>query len=232
MPDPPGTNGAVPATAPPTPPQPPDSFELLRGIPDDVLFRDPRFNTLVGRHAKRLADQDTERRTADAIKRQENTMIEEAKSNPYQFAEKWLGSKSEEIAKREFSELTTRTQNEILDKLGLAYGAIPEWKELTQDEFADVAARTAGLEGAELIAAFNMAAFDKIADKRAGKRVNSELSRRLSAEKEAWEREAVAARLRTETPPNMTGPSGPGRFDPLQLSDEEFNKWYERDVLR
>ena len=214
----------------PAAPSPP-AFDISK-IPDDVLLRDPRFTGLVGRHAKRLADQEDGRRKADAIKAQEAAMIEEARSNPYQFAEKWLGEKSKEVANREFSELADKTQRDILNKLAEAYGAIPEWKELTDQEFGDVASRTAGLSGAELIAAFNAAAFDKVADKRANKRMSTEMTRRLAAEKEAWEREAAAARLKGEVAPDLARPSGNGRFDPAQLSDEEFNRWYEQNVLR
>lgn len=217
-----------------------DYNALLDQIPDDVLTRHRRFNGIVGSHAQRLAEQERERiklEQYDQAQRDKIAELErEAAENPFAFSQKWLGERAKEKAELEVRELKTRAQTQLFEKIAGSYAALPEWQQLSPDEFAKVQQQVAGKSDEELVAAFNVAALDILAERRASTRAERTVRERLAAERQAWEQEAQARRLRGETPPDMSLPTSANGINDVQairgMDERAFNDWYERNLRR
>ena len=217
-----------------------DYAALLDTVPEDVLAKHRRFNGLVGSHAQRLAEQDRQR-----IAQEEQIKAEEAErqrlrklaeENPFEFTQKWLGDQARQTAELELSQLRTRTQTALFEKIASSYGVLPEWQQLTPEEFGNIQRQVAGKADEDLVAAFNVAALDILADRRANSRAEKALRDRLATERQAWEQEAQARRLRGETAPDMSMPTSANGVNDVQairsMSDAEFNAYYERNIRR
>ncbi len=223
----------APAAEAAPPPEVEDYGKLLERIPDEVLLRDQRFNNKVGNllQARLQAERarDDQERADRARAEAEQRLIAEAEANPYEFTQKWLKGKAEETARREFESVQTRARSEILAQVGQSFGVLPDWKELTPAELADVAQSVAGLPEDQLIGAFNAKAIDVIANRRASARAETLARQRLAAEREAWTREQAAQRLNGSPVPNMQAGMTPNtRFDPSKLSDSDFDTWWKQ----
>lgn len=209
-----------------------DYNALLDQIPEDVLTRHRRFNGYVGSHAQRLAAVEQERRAREesekAVQAKMEELEREAEENPFAFAARWKSDRARERAQLELSELRTNTQRQLFAKIGESYGAIPEWQQLTPDEFAKVQRSVVGASDDELIGRFNAAALDVLADRRAEQKARE----RVEAEVEARLQQMRGENLRGETTPSMDRPvSANGISDASAIrgmSDAEFNAYYQR----
>ena len=217
-----------------------DYNALLDQIPDDVLTRHRRFNGIVGSHAQRLAEheririKEEERIAAETAERERLRKL--AAENPFQFSQEWLGDEARKTAELELSQLRTKTQQALFERIAQSYSALPEWQNLTPDEFAKVQQQVAGKSDDELVAAFNVAALDVLAERRATSRAERAVKDRLAAERAAWEQEMQARRLRGEPVPDMSAPVSANGVNDAQairgMSDAEFNAFYERNIRR
>lgn len=221
-------------------PAPVDYNALLDQIPDDVLTKHRRFNGIVGSHAQRLAEQERQRIQREEYDRAEQAakdrMRKLAAENPFQFSQEWLGEDARKSAELEISELRTKAQTQLFERIAQSYSALPEWQQLTPDEFARVQQKVQGKSDEDLVASFNEAALDVLADRRAQSRASRAVQERLAAERAAWEQEARAAQLRGETVPDMTPSMSAQGLNDVQairgMSDAEFNAFYERNLRR
>lgn len=217
-----------------------DYAALLDSVPEDVLTKHRRFNGYVGSHAQRLAEQQREKDKQDEWNRAQAAKIaeleKEAEENPFAFSQKWLGERAREKAELEVKELRTKAQAALFEKVANSYAALPEWQQLTPEEFAKVQSQVAGKADDELVAAFNVAALDVLAERRASTRADRAVRERLAAERQAWEQEAQARRLRGEPIPDMSAPTSANGINDVSairgMTDAEFNAFYERNLRR
>lgn len=217
-----------------------DYNALLDQVPDDVLTRHRRFNGIVGSHAQRLAEQERERIKREEFTRAQQAKVEElereAAENPFAFSQKWLGERAKEKAQLEVAELRSRAQKDLFEKVANSYSALPEWQQLTPEQFARVQQQVAGKSDDELVAAFNVAALDVLAEQRASSRADRVVKDRLAKEREAWEQEMNARRLRGEVVPDMGAPTSANGVRDVSairgMTDAEFNAFYERNIRR
>lgn len=213
-----------------------DYNALLDQIPDDVLTRHRRFNGIVGSHAQRLAEQERQRIAKEEYQRAEQAKMaeleREAADNPFAFSQKWLGERAKERAQLEVAELRNRAQTQLFEKIANSYSALPDWQQLTPDEFARVQQQVAGKSDDDLVAAFNVAALDVLAKRRASTYAESAVKERLAKEREAWEQEAQARRLRGEVTPDMSAPASANGLSDSQairgMSDVDFDRFYNQ----
>ena len=211
-----------------------DYNALLDQIPDDVIRSHRRINGYAGSMAQRMAEAERQRIAQEEYQRaqaaREAELMREAEENPFAFSQKWLKGKAEERAKLELSELRTKTQTQLFEKIASSYAALPEWQQLTPDEFARVSQAVAGKSDDDLVAAFNVAALDVISSRRAqsqGERIARE---RLKDEVEAQVQQRLAERLRGERPPDLMAPVNVAGISDAsairQMSDAEFDAFY------
>ena len=206
-----------------------DYDAILDTIPDHVLTRHRRINGYAGTIAERERQRIATEENARAQREAEERMIREAEENPFEFTQKWLKGKAQEKAQLELNQVKTRAQAALFEKVANSYAALPEWRSLTPDEFARVQRAVAGKADEELVAAFNVAALDVLAERRASSLADRYNRDRLEAEVQARLTEAQAARLRGERGPDMSAPiSAVGNFDPRNLSPDEFDRWYKQ----
>ena len=218
-------------------PKPVDYNAVLDQIPDDVLTRHARISGVVGKHAQRLAERERTRLEQEArdraLRDKEAELLKLAQENPFEFSQRYLKDYETSRAQLEIQGLRTNVQKDLFERVASSYAAHPEWRELTPDEFSRVQQAVAGKSDEELVAAFNVAALDVLAERRASKRAEASLKDRMSAEVEAQVQQRLAERLGSERAPDMTAPSSAiGRFDPRNLSDEDFDRWYKQQILR
>lgn len=209
-----------------------DYNALLDSVPDDVLRKHSRFNGYAGRMAQQMAERERERISQEEYQRAERAKLEElereAEENPFAFSQKWLKGRAEERAKIELAGLRKKTQEDLFAKIGQAYGALPEWQQLSDDEMARVSQAVVGVPEDELVARFNAAALDVVATRRAAARSREQ----IEAEVQARLQQMNADRLRSETAPDMSSPtSAQGLSDAAAIrgmSDKEFEAFYNR----
>jgi hypothetical protein len=206
-----------------------DYNAILDSIPDNVLRSHRRINGYAGEIAQRERHNIEAESRTKADREAEERLIREAEENPFEFTQKWLKGKAAERAQLEIDQVKKGAQAALFERVANSYAALPEWRNLTPDEFARVQRAVAGKSDEELVAAFNVAALDVLADRRANTRAEQHYSDRLEAEVQARLTEAQAARLRGERAPDMSAPvSAVGNFDPRNLSPEEFDRWYKQ----
>lgn len=187
--------------------------------------------------AQNMKREDDTKAQREAMDRLEAQMIEDAKSNPEQFAQKWLSGHEAEKTRQQLDDMRQSVENELGERIGTAVSSLPEFKELSPEEVAALASDLAGRPKAEILAAYTRAAVDAVARKRAGKE-----AARLEAEQAKWRetelkkevqaalKEENAKRLRREGAPSMAaGAAAPTNteppFDPKPGS--AWQKWYE-----
>lgn len=217
-----------------------DYAAMLDQIPEDVLRAHRRFNGLVGSHAQRLAEQDRQRIAQEEFERakqeKEAELARLAEENPFEFSQRYLKDKAKERVELELRDLRTKAQTQLFEKIANSYSALPEWQQLSPDEFAKIQQQVAGKSDDELVAAFNVAALDVLAERKASSRAERTVRERLASERAAWEQEAQARRLRGETIPDMSAPASANGVSDVQairgMSDADFNRYYEQYIRR
>ncbi len=211
----------------------PDYASLLDNVPEEYLLRHRRVNGLVGSHAQRLAERQRESDQAEARvkadREAEDRILKLAEDDPFTFSQHYLQGKAKERQELEMSQLRTNAQKKLFERVGQSYGQLAEWKTLTPEEFAQVSQSVNGVAEDDMLPAFNAAALDMLANKRAASRMDAQFKERLASEVEVALQERLAARMRGDTSPDMSLPSsGVGAFDPRSMSDQDFDRWYKR----
>lgn len=204
------------------------AHRTLMGIAGDMAHT-------IAQNMKREDDTKSQR---EAMERLEAQMIEDAKSNPEQFAEKWLAGNQAAKTRKQLDEMRDSVEAELGETIGKAVTSLPEFKELSAEEVASLAADLAGKSKGEILAAYTRAAVDAVAKKRVAKE-----ALRLSEEQTKWKeselQKEVAARLKEENAKRLKREQAPSiaagstgapmntepPFDPAPGS--AWNRWYE-----
>lgn len=208
----------------------------LSTIPDDVLLKDRRVNHLIGNAAQKQAARERERLQAEAYEQarreREEQLMKEAEENPYAFSQKWLSTKAQERATEELNGLRARTQTEYATAIGRSLAELPEWGQMTPEEMQTLIDRASNLADEDVLPTFNRAAIDLVADKRAQARLEAEMSKRIAAERKAWETDQEARRLKGEDSPDLRAGQPTAAPNIHAMSDAEFNRFYEANIRR
>lgn len=204
------------------------AHRMLMGIAGDMAHT-------IAQNMKREDDTKAQR---EAMARLEAQMIEDAKSDPEQFAQKWLAGHQAEKTRQQLDEMRESVETELGETIGAAVSSLPEFKELTPDEVAALAADLAGKSKREILAAYTKAAVDAVARKRLAKEAE-----RLAAEQAKWRetelkkevaaalKEENAKRLKKEQAPSIAaGTSGQASTEPPYdpKPGSAWNAWYQQ----
>lgn len=217
-----------------------DYNALLDSVPDEVLQKHSRFNGYAGRMAQRMAENERQRIQSEEFERarasKEQELLKLAEENPFEFSQRYLKDKGQEKIQAELSEVRRKAQSSLFERVAKSYADLPEWSQLTPDDFQRIQSRVAGKQDEELVATFNSAALDVVAAVRARAQSDKDLKDRLVIEKQAWEQEMVARRMRGEFAPDMGVPLSANAVSDVNairsMTDREFQEFYERNLKR
>lgn len=232
-------DGGSPTTETTSPERAPaaDWRTVIDTVDVSELRSHPRFQGVVGDAVDKAmrrwrADQEAEVSTR-AAERARTEMLDLARKDPEAFAERYLSDVQREDTMRRLEGLRADTRAEFARMVGAAYREIPEWAEFTPEHHERLAKAVAGKPDDEVVAAFNRAALEVVAEiraeKRASERVEKFKASELAKEREAIRKEVAAELLKAEQKPDMSRGGRPAAFDPTTLSDAEFDRWYETE---
>ncbi len=209
---------------------------LLDKFSDDPDFRKElrgrrTIAGLAGDVAKQQREQEREQAAREAVQKTHDEMRNLAGDDPVAFAEKWLKVDDVETIRRREAGLRDTTRREFMKTIGDAIGDLPEFKELTAEDTQAIEASLRGVPDDQVLAVFVKKATDLVGDKRATKRSEAELQKRLAEEKKAWQREqADKALQRRQSPRNAAPParSAEDTGEPTDFTSKEWPAWYEK----
>lgn len=242
------TGGAATQTAPPSDSSPlaeggaaaqaegADYWKWLESVPAEELRKHPRVAGIAGELSQRQAEQlrrQIERENAERAAEAERQRLRELRRNdPVAYAQEMDARDELEEAHRKIQRLRGETQQQFLDRIAQGLGSLPEWRELSQDDFASIATALVGKQDDEVLSVFAARANDVLASKRAARLFAEWKAKELAREREALKQEVSAELLKQEPSPDLTPPrSRQPRFDPTKLPPDQFDKWYRENVL-
>lgn len=238
----PQTVDVVPEVAPPTEtptPEPPPAAvtpswqEILETVDPKELRKHPRFAGTLGPEIQRAVQAREQQikieEQAIAARAAEENLRKLAQEDPVTFAEQWLSQTEQDNIRQQMSNIHGQAKHEIAVSIGQAYQNIPEWSDLTEADHESLASALAGKSENEVIPIFNQKALELIADKKATKLFSAWKDRELPKVREAIRQEEAAKLLTTSVAPDVTSPKNtPGMIDIHGMSDDEFNKFWQR----
>jgi hypothetical protein len=215
-----------------------DLKRILDEAPAEEIRRHPKFAGIVGTEKQTWQQQyEAQKREADeaaALERMRAEMREKARSNPVAFADEWLSAEESKEQQDRLIKLETNARQEIGKQIGAAFHAIPEWGDIAAD--ADSLARLAtaiqGKTVEDVLPAWNAAAAELIADRRARALADKIVAERLAAERAAWETEAAANGFVTSARPDLVRGGRVATADPepdFRRDPKGWNAWWERN---
>lgn len=197
------------------------SNRFVAGIAGEVVQRD-----------REAADSEAARK---AIEAEHESLRKMAKEDPLAFSEMWLSKDDLEAEKAKTAGLRAATRKEFVVAIGNALKDLPEAADFTPDDRKEIAEALIGLDEDAVVPAFNKLLIDKVAAKRADKRVEADIQKRLAAERKVWEAEQKTARLKARPTPDMATPPAPSATDnaePDWRDVKAYDAWYRKNVLR
>jgi hypothetical protein len=211
--------------------------EWLKTAPTEEIMKHDRFRGIMGNAMQREREKirkelndDTDRA---AREKAEADLIELARWQPQQFAEKYLTDYEQKKIERDLTNLKNDALREVVETLGEGYRDLPEFNDLTPTELEKLNAAVIGKDQRAQIKSFNVAALDVIAERRANAKLAKYKESELPKEREAARQEEAAKRLNGSARPSLTrgtpAPQGNGWQD-LPVGPE-YNKAYEKYVL-
>lgn len=231
---------AQPEAAAEAQPQAPatDWRAALDAVPAEELRRHPKFAGVVGSE-KQLWQQEfqareQERLAAEAKAAAEKELEQLAEQNPVSFADRWLGERQAQKVREQLAGLETNARQAIGQQVGAAFHAIPEWAEIASDPdaLAHLATTMQGKGADEVIPAWNAAAVELVANRRARVLFERQLAERLQQERAAWETEAAARGFVTSARPDLVRGGRVSSADPepdFRREPAAWNAWWERN---
>ena len=214
-----------------------DWRRALDEAPTEEVRRHPKFAGIVGSEKQSWEQQykAQQQAAADAAAREkaEADLRELAERNPVAFADKWLSSEAARQQQKRLEELEYNARQAVGKTIGAAFHTIPEWEEIARDPDALAALATAmqGKDGDQVLAAWNAAAADLVAHRRAEKLAEARLADRLKAERAAWETEAAAQGFVRSDRPDLVRGGRIANADPepdFIANPKDWNAWYRR----
>lgn len=233
-----------PADTPAAPPAVPDWLRALDHIPDDDLRRHPKVAGIAGSIAERQQRQwEAQQRADSEAKAAESARLalrEKARLDPEAFAQDWLQDQERTDFLGELDTVRATERDKIVKAIGRGFAKVPEWSEMTADDFTRLSNAVSGVAEDEQLAAFNAEAAAIIGGKQAEKRIAA----RAAAEAEkhaqsltvtlAQEREAIRAQILAEQAAGTPAPSLANGKRAARATDEPpfnsdaWDRWYER----
>ena len=244
------TEGQAEATAPaaaqpeaqaPVAPQAdstPDWTRHLETVDPKELRKHPRVAGMIGSEIERAITRERERiqreEGARAAQQAQAELERLAREDPATFSERWLSEYEQNKMRTQMDELRGRTRTEFATLIGQAYHNLPEWADVTPEEHQKLAGAVQGLPDDQVIAAYNAAALDLVANRRASKLLSQWREKELPKERETIRAEERAAALSKTDSPGITRPKGVSqRVDVNAMSDADFDEyWRSRGFAR
>jgi hypothetical protein len=211
----------------------------LDEAPVEELRRHRKFAGVIGGEKQRWQQEyETQRAAAEAEKARAAAQAELealARDNPVAFADKWLGDTEATKARERLSRLEIDARKSVADQIGRSFHSVPEWQEIVADPdaFARITLALQGKADADVLPAFNAAALEAIAERRAAKAAEARIQERIRAERAAWETEARAQGFLATESPSLSRPAKAGR-GPTWVDlppGPDFDREYEKHVL-
>lgn len=236
----PPVDAETPAAAEAQPQAPATDWRTaLDAVPAEELRRHPKFAGVVGSEKQTWLEEfkarETERLATEAKAAAEKSLEELAERNPVEFADKWLGERQTQKVREQLAGLETTARQDIGRQVGAAFHAIPEWAEIAGDPeaLAHLATTMQGKGADEVIPAWNAAAVELVATRRARAIVEKTLAERIQAERAAWETEAAGRGFVTSSRPDLVRGRGVATADPepdFRRDPKAWNAWFDRNT--
>jgi hypothetical protein len=207
--------------------------KALDKVPVDQLRKHKRFAGVLGGALQQAQLQwERDRKAADdqaARERMHEELRQLAQEDPIAFSEKWLGTDDAEKLRDQMHNLKASTASEYMRQIGQTFS---KEFQLTEDDVAKIGEALAGKTDDEVLPTFNLVAAKIVSEREAQKRFDEWRSKELEREREALKQEVAAELMKGETPPSIRRSTPPPTVKPWQLSDKEFDKFYEEQVLK
>jgi hypothetical protein len=209
----------------------PNWLEELDKVDAKELRKNPKIAGIVGGEVQRAIQAERQRIQQEegekAARAAEQKLRDLAQSDPVQFAEQWLTEAQKTDVQRQLDNLHKTTRSDLAQKIGAAYRDIPEWKELTPDDFDKLARAVMGRPDDEALSIFSREATDLVAERRAERKVKERWEKEIAKEREAIRQEEAAKLLKNSEAPDGKPPKGaPANTNIRGMTDEQFTKWW------
>lgn len=237
------TEPGTPPAAPEADPQPAEAAkpeldwevvsQYLDQVPADQIRKHKRFAGIVGSATQQAKETwERERKQEEqrqAAQRAEEELLNMARETPIEFAEKFLSDKEADRIRQQIANVRADTAKTYMNQIGLTFG---QQFKLTQDEIEEISTALQGKNDDEVLPAFNVAATKVITEREAKKLFDEWRTKELPKERDALKQEVAAEMLKGDPSPSIRRGNPPVPVKPHLLPDADFDKWYERNVLR
>lgn len=206
--------------------------KALDHVPVEKLRQHSRFSGTVGEAVQRaVAAKEAEWKAEQAARErdaEEERLRQLRRNDPLRYAEEQEQRDQQAQVQRE----SERQMSEIAEAIGSSVTAIPEWGEVTPEQFQRLREAVTGKAGKDLFKAFNATAADILSDIRAAKRADAWRAKDLAQEREAIQKEERAKLLSQDRSPDMARAQAYPTSDEPDFKDRKaWNRWYERTKL-
>jgi hypothetical protein len=222
-------------TTEPAEPNPVEEW-LRTASPDDILKNDRIrgiFGSRIAAERDRIERDLGEKSQREAREAAQKELDDLAQNDIYEFQRRYLSKRDQDRIATELATVKNSTRSEFAANLGRGYQALPEWQNLTAEEQETLARAVTGKGDDDALVAFNAAALDVIAERRAQAKLTKWTEAQLQKEREAIREEEAAKRLKGSARPAMTrteaAPTGKGWQD--LPPGKEFDAAYDKYVL-
>jgi hypothetical protein len=211
--------------------------EYFRTASPDEIMKNDRIRGILGSRLQaereKIRKDLGEEQDKAAREKAEADLIELARWQPQQFAEKYLTDYEQKKIQKDLDALKDNALSEIAGYIGEGYRDLPEFQNLTTAELEKLNAAVVNKSHRDAIKGFNAAALDVIAERRANAKLATYRETELPKEREAARQEAAATRLKQGARPTLTRAPAPTEGNGWQdlPPGPDFNKAYEQHVL-
>lgn len=212
-----------------------DWSSMIDSADPEQLRRHPRIAGIVGDLLSKQKEADRKRwedEAAEKARGEERSRLKQLRqSDPVGYAELMEAREAEQESREAMAKLHRETESQLGKLLGESFRELPEWAELTPEEF-DSLARAVAEKPERGVGAFAQAATRTVAGKIAAKMLADWKAKELGKEREAIRQEEAAKLLKREKSPDMTKPAGaPAKPSLAAIPDDaEFNRRYEEEL--
>lgn len=188
---------------------PQDWADIVEKAPPDALRKHPKVAGVLGSELQKRLAKETER-----LAKQHDEALSKARAE-------WEAEQREPA------------RSEYAKRLGAALGQTREWQEATPEERTEFAKKLLNLDDDAALPAFLSTAVEFLTEKRKAAEIAAFKQKELKAAREAIRQELAAQFMRAMPAPDIARPKGrPSGVDIRGMSDEEFDEYYKKHVLK
>lgn len=232
--------GKTPETPPPPTnesPAAPSWTELIANVPVEDLRKHPHIAGIIGsemQRAREQAQRDLEERThREAAEKAEQDLLKLAREDPEGFADRYVSDHERKKITQQVESARFDARQAIAKAVGASVTSLPEWAELTREEYQSLVESVQNKSEDEAIPAYNQTVLNILAERRANKRLAEWRERELAKEREAIRAELKAQSAAQRPAPSVrSGATSSGQVDIDSMSDKDFQVWYDRNIRR